>query len=93
MEARFITIILSSNEVQHRLTLTAVATTPEGAEVALQMPAGVAAELLERQVVLLVGERPASTAPLRIWTEEVRSFRVWLPFVRAGLMKFDNQNH
>jgi len=79
------------------------------------VPAGVAAELLERQgqtvrwhltvagdapldrtprqVVLLVGGRPASTAPLRIWTEEVRSFRVWVPIVRAGLMKFDNQNH
>ena len=40
---------LSSAEVQRGQTLVAVATAPASTEVALQLPPGLSAELLERQ--------------------------------------------
>lgn len=98
---------LSTSEAQRGTVLTAVATVPEGAVVALVLPSGVAADLLDRQgqtvrwrlivagnapldrrpatVVLLVDGQVAAAAPLRIWTEEVRRFTVWLPVLEGGL--------
>lgn len=97
------TLSLSSAEVQRGQTLTAVASAPAGAAVALQLPAGVSADLLDRQgetvrwrltvastaplsrtprqVVLLVGGQAVASAPLRIWTEDMRSFKIALPIV------------
>jgi hypothetical protein len=100
---------LSTSETIRGATLTAVATAPEGAEVALQPPVGVSAELLDRQgqtvrwqltvastapldrtprqVALLIDGQVVDTQPLRIWTEEVRRFDVWLPVVRGDSRK------
>jgi hypothetical protein len=94
---------LSSAELQRGQAYTATATAPAGSVVALQLPPGLSASLLDRQgdtviwrltvaddaplsrtprqVVLLIDGRAAATASVRIWTEEVRRFDLWLPVV------------